>query len=60
MSRNNVPLQAKVNGLELGCIPNELKDLNTLELRLISLRIPFMKNGGITLWETTKYSWTSC
>ena len=43
MCRNNVPVQAKVNGLELAHIPNELKDLNTLELRMISLRIPFMK-----------------
>ena len=43
LSRNNVPIQAKANGLELDAIPNELKDFNTLELRLISLRIPFMK-----------------
>ena len=43
MSKESVPLQAKANGLELDCIPNELKDLNTLELRMISLRIPFMK-----------------
>ena len=43
MCRNNVPVQAKVNGLELARIPSELKDLNTLELRMISLRIPFMK-----------------
>ena len=32
MCRNNVPVQAKVDGLELARIPNELKDLNTLEL----------------------------
>ena len=36
MHRNNVPVQAKVNGLELARIPNELKDLNTLELQMIS------------------------
>ncbi len=38
--RNKLPVQAKANGLDLGIIPIELKDLNTLELRLISLRIP--------------------
>ena len=43
MCRNNVPVQAKVDGLELARIPNELKDSNTLELQMISLRIPFMK-----------------
>ncbi len=43
MCRGNVPVQAKANGLDLDVIPDELKDLNTLELRLISLRIPFMK-----------------
>jgi hypothetical protein len=43
LCRGNVPVQAKVNGLNLDVIPNELKDLNILELRLISLRIPFMK-----------------
>ena len=43
MCRNNVSVQAEVDGLELARIPNELKDLNTLELQMISLRIPFMK-----------------
>ena len=43
MCRNNVPVLAKVDGLELARIPNELKDLNTLELQMILLRIPFMK-----------------
>ena len=41
--RGNIPLQAKANGLQLPVIPNELSTLNTLELRLISLRVPFMK-----------------
>ena len=27
LSRNNVPIQTKANGLELDAIPNELKDL---------------------------------
>ena len=38
-----MPLQAKANGLQLCNIPPELSDLNALELRLISLRVPFMK-----------------
>ena len=43
MCRGNIPVQAKANGLDLDVVPNELNELNTLELRLISLRIPFMK-----------------
>ena len=48
LSRNNVPIQAKANGLELDAIPNELKDLNTLELRLISLKMvdPLVSNDA--------------
>ena len=38
-----MPLQAKANGLKLPEIPPELADLNALELRLICLRLPFMK-----------------
>ena len=38
-----MPLQAKANGLQLSEIPPELSGLNALELRLISLRVPFMK-----------------
>ena len=38
-----MPLQAKANGLTLCPIPPELSGLNLLELRLISLRVPFMK-----------------
>ena len=36
-------MQAKANGLQLPEIPLELSGLNALELRLISLRVPFMK-----------------
>ena len=43
LSRGNVPVQAKANGLQLCTIPTELSNLNALELRLISLRVPFMK-----------------
>ena len=43
LSRGNLPVQAKANGLQLCTIPTELSNLNALELRLISLRVPFMK-----------------
>ena len=43
LKRGNMPLQAKANGLQLCPIPAELSSLNLLELRLISLRVPFMK-----------------
>ena len=38
-----MPVQAKANGLELDPVPSELSDLSPLELRLISMHIPFMK-----------------
>ena len=38
-----MPLQAKANNLVLENVPPELKDLNPMEIWLISLRIPFMK-----------------
>ena len=40
LKRGVMPLQAKANGLQLSKIPLEL---NALELRLICLRLPFMK-----------------
>ena len=43
LKRGVMPLQAKGNGLKLPQIPPELSDLNALELRLICLRLPFMK-----------------
>lgn len=43
LSRGNLPVQAKANGLQLDPVPDELSSLNALELRLISLRVPFMK-----------------
>ena len=36
-------MQAKANHLQLDPIPEELSNLNALELRLISLRVPFLK-----------------
>ena len=41
--RNSIPLQSKANGLQLAEMPPELSGLNAVELRLISLRVPFMK-----------------
>ena len=38
-----MPQQAIENGLQLPEIPPELSGLNSLELRWISLRVPFMK-----------------
>ena len=43
LKRGNMPLQAKANGLQLCPVPPELSGLNALELRLICLRVPFMK-----------------
>ena len=43
LKRGNMPLQAKANGLQLCQVPPELSNLNALELRLICLRVPFMK-----------------
>ena len=43
LKRGKLPSQAKCNGLSLCTIPEELNDLNPLEIRLISQRIPFMK-----------------
>ena len=43
LARGSMPVQAKANGLQLSEIPPELSGLNALELRLISLRVPFMK-----------------
>ena len=38
-----MPAQAVANGLKLDDIPVELKNINTLERRFISYRIPFMQ-----------------
>ena len=43
LMRGSMPLQAKANGLQLREVPPELSGLNALELRLICLRVPFMK-----------------
>ena len=38
-----MPTKTKANELTLDEVPQELSDLNSLELRLICMRIPFMK-----------------
>ena len=43
LQKGNMPRQAKANGLSLFDIPPELSQLNEVELRLLSRRIPFMK-----------------
>ena len=53
LSRGNIPVQAKAKKLELDEVPVELSTLNALELRLVSLRLPFMKT-------VKKHTWASC
>ena len=43
LTRGNMPVQAIANGLRLSNVPPELSCLNALEIRLISLHVPFMK-----------------
>ena len=43
LKRGRMPVQAKCNNLELAPLPTELTDLNDLEIRMISQRIPFVK-----------------
>ena len=60
LKRGKLPGQAKANNLQIDDVPPELSDLNQLEVRLVSLRIPFMKmHGGTSLWQAACHSWTS-
>ena len=43
LKRGSLPAQAKAKGLALPKVPNELCDLKPLELRLVCMRVPFMK-----------------
>ena len=43
LKKGKMPRQAKANGLSLIDIPPELEQLNQMEIRLLSRRIPFMK-----------------
>ena len=47
LKKGELPAQAVANGLYLETVPEELKCLHPLELRLISQRIPFMKMVGL-------------
>ncbi|XP_078603869.1 uncharacterized protein LOC144877698 [Branchiostoma floridae x Branchiostoma japonicum] len=47
LKQGNVPTQSRINDMELDVIPEELKELRPLELRLISQRIAFMKMVGL-------------
>ena len=43
LKSGKIPAQSKANRMALDEIPDELKDLNNLELHIICKRIPFMK-----------------
>ena len=43
LCKGSLPAQSKANGMQVESVPPELSCLNPLELRLISLRVPFMK-----------------
>ena len=43
LCRGKIPKQAKANNLMLDNTPDELAELNDIEIRLLSLRVPFMK-----------------
>ena len=43
LSRGKMPRQAKANDLGLDQVPDTLAELNDIEIRLLSRRIPFMK-----------------
>ena len=43
LKQGKVPAQCKVNNLDLDVVPDELSKLNSIEIRLVSKRIPFMK-----------------
>ena len=43
LKRGKMPRQAKANKLELDTVPSQLAELNDVEVRLLSRRIPFMK-----------------
>ena len=43
LSRGHMPVQSVANNLKLPSVPFELSCLNKLEIRLVSLRVAFMK-----------------
>ena len=42
LMKGKIPIQAQANGLSLDKVPQELSDLNSLELPLICMRIPLI------------------
>ena len=43
LKQGKIPAQSKINNLDLDAVPDELSELNSIEIRLVSKRIPFMK-----------------
>ena len=43
LKQGKIPAQSKINNLDLDVVPDELSELNSIEIRLVSKRIPFMK-----------------
>ena len=43
LKQGKIPAQSKINNLDLDAFPDELSELNSIEIRLVSKRIPFMK-----------------
>ena len=43
LKNNQIPVICSVNGMHLETVPDQLKDLSSLELQLISKVLPFMK-----------------
>ena len=43
LKQGKIPAQSKINNLDLDVVPDELSELNSIEIRLLSKRIPFMK-----------------
>ena len=58
--RGSMPVQAKANGLKLCEIPSELSRLNVLELRLICLRVPFMKMVALPAGKQKSIPYVMC
>ena len=60
LKRGSLPVEAKANDLALPNVPNELCDLKPLELRLVCMRVPFMKLVALPpSKQRCVYSWAS-
>lgn len=55
LKRGKMPAQAKANSLVLEDVPLELSDLNPMEVRLLSLRIPFMKMVALPVASSEQF-----